>query len=344
MRSPGLQTCGRGRRGPGYVPAMTRDAVETVRGPIAADRLGRVLMHEHVFVLSPEIQQNYPEDWGDEDDRVDDAVTRLNELKAAGIDTILDPTALGLGRYIPRIARIAERIELNIVAATGLYTFDVLPHYFGRRTPGSGPNGSDPMVDMFVRDITEGIADTGVKAGVIKCATDQPGVTPGVERVLRACAQAHLETGCPITTHTHAATRRGLEQQAIFREEGVDLGRVVIGHSGDTDDLDYLLELIDNGSYLGMDRFGIDRFLPTAERVRVVAELCERGYADRMVLSHDASCYLDWIPGEVPPTGMEHWTYLHISRDVLPALREHGVTEAQIDTMLVDNPRRFLTG
>lgn len=319
------------------------ETVETARGPIAADDLGRVLMHEHVFVLSPEIQQNYPEGWGDEDVRVDDAVTRLNELKGAGIDTILDPTALGLGRYIPRIARIAERIELNIVVATGLYTFDVLPHYFGRRTPGSGPGGSDPMVDMFVRDITSGIADTGIKAGVIKCATDRPGVTPGVERVLRACARAHRETGCPITTHTHAPSRRGLEQQAIFAEEGVDLGKVVIGHSGDTDDLDYLLELIDNGSYLGMDRFGIDAYLPTVERVAVVAELCRRGYADRMVLSHDASCYLDWIPGEVPPAGMDHWHYLHISNDVLPALREAGVSEAQIDTMLVDNPRRFLT-
>ena len=317
--------------------------IETARGAIDAADLGRVLMHEHVFVISPEIQQNYPEGWGDEEARIDDAVRRLKALKAAGIDTILDPTALGLGRYVPRIARIAGRIELNIVVATGLYTFDVLPHYFGRRTAGSGPGGSDPMVDMFVRDITEGIADTGIKAGVIKCATDRPGVTPGVERVLRACAQTHLATGCPITTHTHAASRRGLEQQAIFKEEGVDLGNVVIGHSGDTDDLDYLLEMIDNGSYLGMDRFGIDHYLPTTERVAVVAELCRRGYADRMVLSHDASCYLDWIPGELPPTGMEHWNYLHISHDVLPALRECGVTEEQIDTMLIDNPRRFLS-
>jgi phosphotriesterase-related protein len=168
-------------------------------------------------------------------------------------------------------------------------------------------------------------------------------VTPGVERVLRACARAHRETGCPITTHTHAPSKRGLEQQAIFAEEGVDVGHVVIGHSGDTDDLDYLLELIDNGSYLGMDRFGIDAYLTTPQRVSVVAELCRRGYADRLLLSHDASCYLDWIPGEVPPSGMDHWTYLHISNDVLPALREAGVSEAQIDTMLVDNPRRFLT-
>jgi phosphotriesterase-related protein len=317
--------------------------VETARGPIDTASLGRVLMHEHVFVLSPEIQMNYPEEWGDEDARVTDAVSRLNELKEAGIDSILDPTAIGLGRYIPRIARIADQVDLNIIVATGLYTFDVLPHYFNRRVPGSDPGGTDPMVNMFVRDITDGIADTSLKAGVLKCATDQPGVTPGVERVLRAVAQAHRATGTPITTHTHAATRRGLEQQEIFRQEGVDLGRVVIGHSGDTDDLDYLLELIDNGSYLGMDRFGIDRFLPTSERVAVVAELCRRGYADRMVLSHDASCYLDWIPGELADLKdtMPNWHYLHISRDVLPALREQGVTEDQIDQMLITSPRAF---
>lgn len=316
--------------------------IETATGPIDSASLGRVLMHEHVFIISPEMQHNVPEDWGDEEARLGDAATRLQELKSAGIDAILDPTALGLGRYIPRIGVLAARIDLKILVATGLYTFNELPHYWGRRTPGSGPNGSDPMVNLFVRDIVEGIAGTGIKAAVIKCATDRPGITPGVERVLRACAQAHRATGTPITTHTNAAERRGLEQQEIFRSEGVDLGRVVIGHCGDSDDLGYLEELIANGSILGMDRFGIDGYLPTAQRVAVVAEMCKRGYADRMVLSHDASCYLDWIPGEIPPSTMPHWHYLHISRDVLPALREAGVTEAQIDTMLVDTPRRFL--
>ena len=314
---------------------------ETARGPIDSTKLGRVLMHEHVFIISPEMQNNVPEDWGDEDTRLADATRRLTELKAGGIDSILDPTALGLGRYIPRIAKLAAGLDLNILVATGLYTFDDLPHYWVRRIPGSGPNGSDPMVNLFVRDIVEGIAGTGIKAAIIKCATDRPGVTPGVERVLRACAKAHRATGAPITTHTQAASRRGLEQQAIFRSEGVDLGRVVIGHCGDSDDLGYLEELIANGSILGMDRFGIDGYLPTAQRVAVVAELCRRGFADRMVLSHDASCYLDWIPGEIPPEAMPHWHYLHISQDVIPALLESGVTQAQIDTMLVDTPRRL---
>ncbi len=315
-----------------------KSIIETATGPISPSQLGRVLMHEHVFVVSTEIQQNYPQEWGDEQARIEDAVDRLTELKENGIETIVDPTAIGLGRYIPRIQAVANRIDLNIVCATGLYTFNELPHYYRRRTS----DNVDALTTHFVQDIVDGFADTGVKAGVIKCATDKPGLTPDVERVLRACAQAHRETGCPITTHTNAELKRGLDQQQIFTEEGVDLTRVVIGHCGDTQDLGYLQQLLDAGSVLGMDRFGIDGYLTTEQRVAVVAELCRRGHADQLVLSHDASCYIDWIEGEVPLAPLPNWHYLHISKDVIPALLEAGVTAAQIETMLVDTPQRFL--
>jgi phosphotriesterase-related protein len=314
-------------------------SVETARGSIASTNLGRVLMHEHVFVISTEIQNNYPDEWGDEETRISDAADRLNELKAAGIDTILDPTAIGLGRYIPRIQLVAARTDINIVCATGLYTFNELPHYYQRRSP---VNGVDPMATHFIQDITDGFADTGIKAGVIKCATDKLGLTPDVERTLRACAQAHRETGCPITTHTNAETHRGLDQQKIFAEEGVDLSRVVIGHCGDTNDIDYLQALLDQGSILGMDRFGIDGYLNTEQRIEVVAELCNRGHASQLVLSHDASCYIDWIEGEVPLAPLPNWHYLHISQDVVPALLQMGVTDSQIDEMLIGTPHRFL--
>ena len=314
-------------------------SVETAKGSVVSTNLGRVLMHEHVFVISTEIQNNYPDEWGDEETRISDAADRLNELKAAGIDTILDPTAIGLGGCRPRIQLIAARTDINIVCATGLYTFNELPHYYQRRSP---VNGVDPMATHFVQDITNGFADTGIKAGVIKCATDKLGLTPDVERTLRACAQAHRETGCPITTHTNAETKRGLDQQKIFAEEGVDLSRVVIGHCGDTNDIDYLQALLDQGSILGMDRFGIDGYLNTQQRVEVVAELCKRGHASQLVLSHDASCYIDWIEGEVPLAPLPNWHYLHISQDVVPALLQIGVTDGQIDEMLIRTPHRFL--
>jgi phosphotriesterase-related protein len=319
----------------GSVPQMN-----TARGSIDTADLGVTLMHEHVFVLSPEITDNYPEVWGDEAKREADAIARLNELKSRGVDSIVDLTVIGLGRYIPRIARIAAETDINIVVATGVYTYNDVPMHFHFSGPGTLLDGPEPMVEMFVRDIEQGIAGTDVKAAILKCATDEPGVTPGVERVLRAVAQAHHRTGVPISTHTHAPTRRGLEQQRIFAEEGVDLTRVVIGHCGDTTDVDYLEEIIGNGSFIGMDRFGLYLMLPFEDRVNTVTQMCERGHADKMVLSHDASCFIDWLPEEVVPVGLPNWHYLHIHNDVIPALKERGVTDQQLTTMLVDNPRR----
>jgi phosphotriesterase-related protein len=315
--------------------------IRTVKGAIETSQLGQTLMHEHIFVLSTEINQNYPEIWGDEEKRVNDAIARLNELKARGVDSVVDLTVIGLGRYIPRIQRIAEQTDINIIVATGVYTYNDIPMYFNYRGPGTDLGGPELMADMFVRDIEEGIAGTSVKAAILKCATDKQGVTSGVERVLRAVAQAHRRTGVPISTHTHAHTERGLEQQRIFEEEGVDLSRVIIGHSGDTTDIDYLEKLVAQGSYLGMDRFGIDILLPFEDRVKTVAEMCRRGHANKMVLSQDAACFNDWLPEEALPVILPRWHFLHIHNDVIPALKEQGVTDEQIQLMMVENPRRI---
>jgi phosphotriesterase-related protein len=321
---------------------MTGPEVQTARGPVDAAALGRTLMHEHVFIVDMEIRANYPPTWGSEDARVAAAVEKLDQLHALGIDTVVDLTVLGLGRDVGRVKEVAMRTDVNIVVATGLWTLDVLPHWFDHRT-AARTGGSDPMVDLFVHDITEGIAATGVRAAILKCAVDEAGMTPAAERVLRAVARAHRLTGVPISTHTHAPTRRGLEQQRVLGEEGVDLGRVVIGHSGDTTDLDYLEELLAAGSYLGMDRFGVDALLPFEDRVKTVAELCRRGHASRLVLSHDACCYNHTLPDDIG-TVQPNWHFRHIPEAVLPALREQGVTEAQLDEMLIHNPRRVLTG
>lgn len=315
--------------------------IHTARGPIDSARLGTTLMHEHVFVLDSEVFNNYPEEWGDEEQRIADALARMNELKSRGVDSIVDLTVMGLGRYIPRIARIAAQTDLNIIVATGIYTYCDLPHYFAYRGPGTVLGGPELIADMFVRDIEQGIADTGIRAGILKCATDAPGLTEGVERILRATALAHRRTGVPISTHTHARKRVGLDQQRVFKEEGVDLTRVIIGHSGDTTDLDYLEELIANGSYIGMDRFGIDTILSFEDRVSTVAQMCARGRAGKMVLSHDAACFNHWLPERQLPAVLPRWHYLHIHNDVIPALRNAGVTQAQLDTMLIENPKRI---
>ena len=316
--------------------------VNTVRGPVEPAALGRTLMHEHIFVLSPEIEKTVDE-W-DEEVQQARAVAKLRELKRRGIDTLVDLTVVGLGRYIPRIATIAEQVpEINVVVATGVYTYNEVPMYFHFRGPGTILGGPEPMVDLFVREIRDGIADTGVRAGILKCATDRPGMTPGVERVLRAVAQAHRETGVPITTHTPTPPEPwGLEQQRVFRDEGVDLSRVVIGHSGGTVDTDYHLALIDNGSYLGFDHFGLPG-ISLEKRVDAVARLCARGHAGRIVLSHDAMCFADWFPRSVMDAS-ETWRWTYISDEVLPAMRARGIAESDITTMLIDNPRTILSG
>jgi phosphotriesterase-related protein len=299
-------------------------------------------MHEHVFVLTPDSQRQWSDEW-DEEAKVAEAVAKLRELVATGVRTIVDPTVDGLGRDIPRIVRINEQVpELNIVVATGVYTYTDVPHFFAHRGPGALPDLPEPMVDLFVRDIEQGIQGTGVKAAFLKCAIDHHGLTSGVERVLRACAKAQLQTGVPLMVHTHPGSKTGLEVQKVLADEGVAPTSVLLAHSGDTTDADHLQALAEAGFLLGMDRFGIDLTLDFEGRVGIVVELCRRGLAGSMVLAQDASCYIDWIQPDLLAF-MPNWNYLHISRDVLPALLERGVTQEQIDQMLVGNPRRFFS-
>ena len=312
--------------------------VHTVLGEVDASELGRTYMHEHVFVLTPDVQQNYPDEW-DEEVRVADAVEKLTALAAQGVRTIVDPTVVGLGRYLPRIKRVNEQVpQLNIVAATGVYTYDDVPFFFHHRGPAVFQD--EPMVDLFVRDLTEG--NHGVVAGMLKCAIDAPGLTPGVERVMRAVGQAHQRTGAPVTVHTHPDSQSALHvRRVLCDEEGVDPSRVVLGHSGDTTDVEHLTLLAEMGFVLGMDRFGINVATTFEARADTLVELCRRGLEGQLVLSQDAACYIDWLAPDAKAF-LPQWHYLHLEDDVLPYLREHGVTEQQITTMLVDVPRRVL--
>lgn len=309
--------------------------VPTLCGDVDVDELGPTLMHEHLFVLTADKIIDDPVAF-DVDSRVVDAVTKLEELVARGVRTIADPSVIGLGRDIRLWRRVAEQVELNVIAATGFYTYGDLPFGFRFRN-------DDELRDFCIHDLTEGIGGTDIRAAFLKCAVDYGGFVGDVERVLRAVARAHVATGAPITVHTNVHKHVGRDVQRVLREEGVDLTRVVIGHSGDSDDLDYLMELADAGSILGMDRFGIEMLLPFERRVDTVVALCERGYVDRLVLSHDAACHTDWFPHEVIDAA-GRWNFRHIHDEVLPALRERGVSEEQIDTMLVANPRRYFSG
>jgi phosphotriesterase-related protein len=314
--------------------------VETVRGPVDVARLGRTLMHEHVFVLQPEALQNYGHLWGesfwDEDVRIADAIAKLRALREAGIETIVDPTVPGLGRYVPRLQRINAEVDLNIVVATGIYAFLELPNFLAYR-------GVDAIADIFAREIREGIDDTGVKAALLKCAVERHGIVGDVPRVLAAVAAAAKETGVPVMVHTNAAAKTGTLALDALTELGVEPGRIVIAHAGDSNDLDYLRAIADTGAALGFDRFNIPHFNPDERRIETLVALVGEGYADRVHLSHDAACFYDFMVGD-PNFANERPDYLHISKRILPALREAGVTQEQIDLMMIENPVRFFTG
>ena len=308
--------------------------VQTATGPIDANDLGFTLMHEHVRVGWGAMYQQYPEMF-DREHELDRAVSRLEDARAAGVKTIVDLTPIDLGRDVTLIAEAARRSGMQIIAATGIY-YTAHPFHFQMREDRE-------MQDLFVRDITQGVSTTGIRAGVIKCATE-PEMHPMNERVLRNAARAAKETGVPICTHTFPANRTGLDQQRVFKEEGMDMSRTVIGHSDDSEDISYLEQIIQNGSYCGMDRIGLQRPRTSEQRADMVAALVEKGYADRITLSHDSCCNFHWAPEGLLDERAPTWRLTHIPQDVIPMLRQRGVSDAAIEQMTVLNPRRIFGG
>ena len=311
--------------------------VETVRGPVDVTELGTALMHEHIFVLQPEALQNYGHVWGasywDEEAGVADAIEKLRAVRAAGIRTLVDPTAPGLGRCIPRIQRVNAEVDLNILVATGVYAFLELPNFLGYRSV-------DAIAELFVREICEGIDDTGVKAAFLKCAVEEHGLVGDIPRILDAVAIAALETGAPVMVHTNARAATGVTALEALTARGIDPPRIVVAHAGDSNDLEYLRAIAETGAVLGFDRFNIPHFNPDADRIRTLLAVLDEGYGDRIHLSHDAACFMDFMVGD-PNFADEQPNYLHISKAILPVLLEQGVTQAQIDELMVENPRRF---
>ena len=314
-------------------------AINTVLGPVEAADLGYTLSHEHVGTNAAGLRHTYPE-FIDRAGIIEQSTAALKAAYAEGLRTIVDVSTFDLGRDIGMIAQVARQSGVNIVVATGNHL--AVPRPFGDVSP-------DVIAPMYVREIEEGIEDSGVKAAVIKVASDRGGITPPQEVVLRAAARAHLQTGAPISTHTWSPDRVGEQQVAILEEEGADLNRVYIGHSNDDTDLDYLLGLLNKGVWLGLDRYPGGRVPGTPDweqRTEVAKRLMDAGYTHRIMLSHDYSVPKARHGAEVQeerrranPDG-----YNFISRMVLPRLRELGATEGDIQQIMVENPRRFFGG
>lgn len=313
--------------------------VPTLTGDIDPSDLGRTLMHEHIIMLGAGgVIHEWPSLF-DRDGAIATSIEALDRLAASGVDSLVEMTTFDLGRDIEATAEVARASSINVIACTGAWL--AAPAMMLRYS-------TSQLADAFVGDIVDGIRGTDLHAGIIKVATDET-VDDLNRLLLSAAAEAHRRTGAPIGTHSNAPAGSGARQQDVLEECGVDLSRILIGHSGDTSDLDYLRGLMQRGSYIGIDRFGLDRIpssgetlLSTPERVNVVAELCRDGFAEKIVLGHDANCvHMGIVHRDEVDEALPNWHHLHIQDEVLPALLAAGVSQKDIDTMLVDNPRTF---
>jgi phosphotriesterase-related protein len=315
--------------------------VETVQGAVDAGELGLVLAHEHVRFRDEAVAAQWPDRY-DEEAELDAALEAVVAAKAKGVETIVDPTAMFGGRDVRFMKRVADQTGVRIVACTGIYSYDYLPHYFENRD-------ADVMAEHFVSDIERGIQGTDIKAAFLKCAADAAGVTEHVEKIHRAVARASVQTGTPIMAHSMPAVGTGPRQVEIFLEEGVDAARIQIAHCGDTDDLAYIEGLIGSGVYVGLDRYGLEMYLPIDRRNATTAELLRRGHAERIMISQDFCATIDWFPPEAAEAFMtsgaiRNWSMTLVFDEVVPAMREQGVMDdATFRTIFFENPKRWLT-
>lgn len=311
-------------------------SVNTVLGPMDTADLGFTLMHEHVLSAFSGVYRDYPELLAD--NPLDTAVWALTQAREGGVSTFLDATTLDLGRDVNLLAEAASRSGLNIIATTGWW-LDIPPFLAAASV--------EQLTEVFVREVEDGISGTGIKAGVLKSASDQGGVTAQTEPILRAVGRAHLRTGVPIMCHSYSPGQVGRQQLAILKKEGVDPRRVKFDHSNDTTDVEYLLWLLEQGCYLGLDRYP-GRLVSHEARTRTMKALIDAGYADKLCPSHDhlALTVLGPDKARVAEARKQYnpHGFMFVKNVVFAQLREMGVSEDIVSTLCVNGPRSFLEG
>jgi phosphotriesterase-related protein len=314
--------------------------INSVLGPVETADLGFTLVHEHLLIG----WAGWQWDNGFTFDRAQEmakAVDRLQELKALGVSTFVDPCPMDIGRDPEFQAEASQKSGMTIISSTGLYHHEFgIPSYFHAMP-------DEQIAEIFINDLTKGMAHTGIKAGIIKTATTAGQVTDQEAKAHRAAGLAQVATGAPIITHTDENGPMGLAQLDIFDSVGVQPNRVAIGHSCGNGDIRYLLNVVGRGAWLSFDRFGFGLSASDDVRVAALLGLIGLGHAGRVMISHDSVCTILSRSAEFPPEiaeALKDWNPTHIIKNILPRLRDAGVSEQVIRTITVDNPRRYFEG
>jgi phosphotriesterase-related protein len=267
----------------------------------------------------------------------------MKKLRTFGLQTFVDATANDTGRDVDLLKEVSEKSGVNIVCSTGLYTeAEGASPYFRLRTQAG--DATSEISELFMKEITEGIGATKVKAGVIKVATGHGRISAYEEMVLRAAARAQRETRVPIISHTEAGTM-GPEQADLLISEGATPGRIMVGHMCGSTDLKYHISVLEKGVYIAFDRLGLEVIHPDTIRKACIVGLISAGYAERIMLSQDSMVrMLGRSVEEARALVLPNWVPTHIFENIIPALRKSGVTAEKIRLMMVDNPRRLFAG
>lgn len=310
--------------------------INSVNGKISTDCLGQTLMHEHILQANWSMRHSYKE-WFNYEEFLERAVEDVRRTVDIGVKTIVEQTPVCLGRDIHAIKDVADRTGMQIIAATG---------FFHTENQWTYNRSAESFLKYIMIDINEGIEDTEIRPGLIKCGTGKAGITAINGTVLAAHAMAAKESGLPISTHSEYTNRSAVGQLDIFDKYGLDPKKILIGHSGDTNNIEYLEELLKRGCYIGLDRFGDSDKNPLEDRVNTLMTLCDRGWIDQLIISQDYVSFVDLGPFEwssvrnTDPDDVDY-NYRYIHRFALPLLRSKGFSEKNIDQLLVGNPRKY---
>ncbi len=320
--------------------------VNTVTGPVSSDSLGKTYIHEHLLFGYPGFHGDFSVAPFDRDEALKLCVQTIKPLmEQYGLKTVVDATPNECGRDVLFMKDVSEQTGLNIIAASGYYyEGEGAPAYFKQR---SGMTDIVPDIyEIMKTETTVGIEGTGIKAGVFKLASSEGVITDYEQAFFKAAAQVSSEEGIPIITHTQMGSM-GPEQADLLIASGADPKRINIGHMGGSTDIQYHLDTLAKGVYISFDRFGLQQLVgcpADSTREIVIAGLCAAGYADQIMLSHDS--IIKWLgrPLPLPDVALPlvaDWNWENILKNVVPDLIKLGVSDEQIQMMLIENPKRF---